>query len=53
MYKKRVLERTLCVLQFLSTFLSFMFVDDLSLVDVFSQLYYLTYGKQQQGWLPL
>ena len=31
-----------------STFLIFMFVDQLLLVDVFSQLYYLTYAKKQQ-----
>ena len=31
-----------------STFLIFMFVDQLLLVDVFSQLYSLTYAKQQQ-----
>ena len=31
-----------------STFLNFMFVDQLLLVDVFSQLYYLTYAKKQQ-----
>ena len=29
-----------------STFLIFMFVDQLLLVDVFSQLYYLTYAKK-------
>ena len=33
-----------------STFLIFMFVDRLLLVDVFSQLYYLTeYATKQQG----
>ena len=31
-----------------STFLIFMFVDQLLLVDVFSQLHYLTYAKKQQ-----
>ena len=31
-----------------STFLIFMFVDQLLLVDVFSQLYYLPYAKKQQ-----
>ena len=31
-----------------STFLIFMFVDHLLLVDVFPQLYYLTYAKKQQ-----
>ena len=30
-----------------STFLIFMFVDQLLLVDVFSQLYYLTYAKKK------
>ena len=30
-----------------STFLIFMFVDHLSLVDVFSQLYYLTWAKKK------
>ena len=29
-----------------STFLIFMFVDQLLLVDVFSQLYYVTYAKK-------
>ena len=32
----------------LSTFLIFMFVDQLLLVDVFSQLCYLSYAKKQQ-----
>ena len=38
-----------------STFLIFMFVDQLLLVEVFSQLYYLTYAKKQQcpGRVPL
>ena len=31
-----------------STSLIFMFVDQLLLVDVFSQLYYLTYAQKQQ-----
>ena len=31
-----------------STFLIFMFVGQLLLLDVFSQLYYLTYAKKQQ-----
>ena len=31
-----------------STFLIFMFVDQLLIVDVFSQLYYLTRAKKQQ-----
>ena len=32
-----------------STFVLFMFVDQLSLVDVFSQQYYLTDAKQQNN----
>ena len=32
-----------------STFLIFMFVDQLLLVDVFSQLYYLTDAKKQNN----
>ena len=32
-----------------STFLLFMFVDQLSLVDVFSQQYYLTDTKKQNN----
>ena len=32
-----------------STFLIFMFVDQLLLVDVFSQLYYLTYAKKKNN----
>ena len=31
-----------------STYLIFMFVDELLLVDVFYQLYYITYVKKQQ-----
>ena len=31
-----------------STSLIFVFVDQLLLVDVFSQLYYLTYAKKQR-----
>ena len=31
-----------------STFLIFMFVDQLLLVDVFSRVYYLTYAKKQK-----
>ena len=47
MYKtKSFREKLVCVLG--STFLIFMFVDQLLLVDVFSQLYYLTYAKKQQ-----
>ena len=48
MYKRvRVLEPNL-VSVIVSSFLIFMFVDQLLLVDVFSQLDYLTYAKQQQ-----
>ena len=43
---KGFFEGKLCVI--VSTFLIFMFVDQLLLVDVFSQLYYLTYTKKQQ-----
>ena len=32
-----------------STFLIFMFADQLLLVDVFSQLYYLTYAKKTKN----
>ena len=39
-------EKLVCVIG--STFLIFMFVDQLLLVDVFSQLYYLTRAKKQQ-----
>ena len=44
-----VLERVLCLV-IVSAFLIFMFVDQLLLVDVFSQLYYLTYAKKRQCW---
>ena len=44
-----VLERILCLV-IVSAFLIFMFVDQLLLVDVFSQLYYLTYAKKRQCW---
>ena len=37
----------MCVI--VSTFLIFMFVDQLLLVDVFSQLYYLTDAKKQNN----
>ena len=47
MYKiKGFKEKLACVI--VSTFLIFMFVDHLLLVDAFSQLYYLTYAKKQQ-----
>ena len=36
-----------------STFLIFMFVDQLFLVHVFSQLYYLTYAKKTMSDLPV
>ena len=39
-----VLENLVSVI--VSTFLISMFVDQLLLVDVFSQLYYLTYAKK-------
>ena len=46
MYKtKSFREKLVCVI--VSTFLIFMFVDQLLLVDVFSQLYYL-YSFQKQ-----
>ena len=38
-------EKLVCVIG--SIFLIFMFVDQLLLVDVFSQLYYLTRAKKQ------
>ena len=45
MYKtKSFREKLMCVIG--STFLIFMFVDQLLLVDVFSQLYYLTRAKK-------
>ena len=50
MYKMvTVLERILCLV-IVSAFLIFMFVDQLLLVDVFSQLYYVTYAIKQQCW---
>ena len=46
---KRVGFRENLVSVIVSTFLIFMFVDQLLLVDVFSQLYYLTqYATKQQ-----
>ena len=39
-------EKLVCVI--VCTLLIFMFVDLLLLVDVFSQLYYLTRAKKQQ-----
>ena len=47
MYKtKSFREKLVCVI--VCTLLIFMFVDLLLLVDVFSQLYYLTRAKKQQ-----
>ena len=47
MYKiKGFREKLVCVI--VPTFLIFMFVDQLLLVDVFSWLYYLTHAKKQQ-----
>ena len=47
---KRVGFRENLVSVIVSTFLIFMFVDQLLLVDVFSQLYYLIeYATKQQG----
>ena len=46
MYKKGHGFRENLVSVIVSTFLIFMFVDQLLLVDVFSQLYYLTYAKK-------
>ena len=43
---KRVGFRENLVSVIVSTFLIFMFVDQLLLVDVFAQLYYLTYAKK-------
>ena len=48
MYKRVTVFRENLVSVIVSTFLLFMFVDQLLLVDVFSQLYYLTYAKKQQ-----
>ena len=46
MYKRVAVFRENLVSVIVSTFLLFMFVDQLLLVDVFSQLYYLTYAKK-------
>ena len=51
MYKRVLRENLMCVI--VSTFLIFMLVDQLLLMDVFSQLYYLTYGEKQQCWTPI
>ena len=36
-----------------STFLIFMFVEQLFLVDVFSQPYYLTYAEKELWWTSI
>ena len=46
MYKRVMVFRENLVSVIVSTFLIFRFVDQLLLVDVFSQLYYLTYAKK-------
>ena len=48
MYKRVAVFRENLVSVIVSTFLIFMFVDRLLLVDVFSEVYYLTYAKKQQ-----
>ena len=52
MYKTKSFREKL-VFVIVSIFLIFMFVDQLLLVDVFSQPYYLTYAKNNIGGLPL
>ena len=47
MYQTRSFREKL-VRVIVSTFLIFMFVEQLISVDVFSQLYYLTHAKTQQ-----
>ena len=49
MYKRVAVFRENLVSVIVSTFLLFMFVDQLLLVDVFSQLYYLTDPKKQNN----
>ena len=49
MYKRVMVFRENIVSVIVSTFVLFMFVDQLSLVDVFSQQYYLTDAKQQNN----
>ena len=54
MYKtKSFREKLVCVI--VSTFLIFMFIDQLLLVDMFPHLYYLSYAKLKNkiGRLPL
>ena len=46
MYNRVMVFRDNIVSVIVSTFLLFMFVDQLSLVDVFSQQYYLTDAKK-------
>ena len=46
MYKRVTVFRENFVSVIVSTFLLFMFVDQLLFVDVFSQLYYLTDAKK-------
>ena len=49
MYKRVMVFRENIVSVIVSTFVLFMFVDQLSLVDVFSQQYYLTDAKKQKN----
>ena len=49
MYKRVTVFRENLVSVIVSTFLLFMFVDQLLLVDVSSQLYYLTDAKKQNS----
>ena len=49
MYKRVMVFRENIVSVIVSTFVLFMFVDQLSLVDVFSQQYYLTDTKKQNN----
>ena len=49
MYKRVTVFRENLVSVIVSTFLLFMFVDQLLLVDAFSQLYYLTDAKNQNN----
>ena len=49
MYNRLMVFRDNIVSVIVSTFLLFMFVDQLSLVDVFSQQYYLADAKKQNN----
>ena len=49
MYNRHMVFRDNIVSVIVSTFLLFMFVDQLSLVDVFCQQYYLTDAKKQNN----